>query len=193
MTKVALLATAKIAAAPVYYKADILLTSAYRVLEWSRTPALFIHDEKHHEYHATGARDPGEGARPGGRSPHHVPGQAGPPGRPPEAGPGERVSRTPGAGAGVDRLSHPRGGPVLRLPVPERSLINAAEGNENLSTGNRTSSSFANRKERVSGSPVTGTGETPSLSSGTISLRATIPQTRTRGKSRRELRAPRRP
>jgi hypothetical protein len=53
MTKVALLAllaTAKIAAAPVYYKADILLTSAYRVLEWSRTPALFIHDEKHHEY-----------------------------------------------------------------------------------------------------------------------------------------------
>ena len=99
MTKVALLAllaTAKIAAAPVYYKADILLTSAYRVLEWSRTPALFIHDEKHHEYHATGARDPGEGARPGGRSPHYVPEQAGPPGRPPEAGPGERVSRTPG-------------------------------------------------------------------------------------------------
>ena len=43
MTKVALLAllaTAKIPAAPVYYKADILLTSAYRVLEWSRTPGL---------------------------------------------------------------------------------------------------------------------------------------------------------
>ena len=46
----AILAAARIAAAPVYYKADVLLTSAYRVLEWSRTPALFIHDAKRHEY-----------------------------------------------------------------------------------------------------------------------------------------------
>lgn len=38
------------AAAPRLYGADVMLMSSYRVLEWSRTPATFVHDEEKHEF-----------------------------------------------------------------------------------------------------------------------------------------------